>query len=366
MSKNQIRKDKNCLNCNFVVENKFCPNCGQENSESRKTFHHLFLHFFEDLTHYENAFWKTIKKLLFKPASLSKEYLSGKRLSYLAPVRLYIFISFITFFLLATLPSKELKIDFNKKEKSDKKEDFFNFKFNDSTTTLPKKDTLKQRIVDDYLKTKTLTNEEKSAFKEKFGKESDKENSGFLISKFKSIQELDSVQKYSKAKDKLNAIQYWLEKKVITIRKNNTMEELIEKAKESAFHNFPKVIILYMPFFAFFLWLFHNKKKWFYFDHGIFTLHYFSFLLLILLLTSLVSFTFNLFPDSDISNTINTLINTVGYCWMFYYFFPAHYRFYGESSAKSFFISITLYVINMFFIMLFLFCFVIYTLVSIH
>lgn len=96
MSKKILRKDKTCLNCRYVVENKFCPNCGQENSDTRKTFHHLFLHFFEDLTHYENAFWKTIKNLILKPANLTKEYLSGKRLSYLAPVRLYIFISFLT------------------------------------------------------------------------------------------------------------------------------------------------------------------------------------------------------------------------------------------------------------------------------
>ena len=85
-----LRKDKTCLNCRHVVENKFCPNCGQKNEDTRKTFHHLFVHFFEDLTHYENAFWRTIRNLLLKPASLTKEYLSGKRLSYLAPVRLYI------------------------------------------------------------------------------------------------------------------------------------------------------------------------------------------------------------------------------------------------------------------------------------
>lgn len=61
-----------------MVGNKFCPNCAQENSDTRKTFHHLFLHFFEDLTHYENAFWRTIKILLLNPALLTKEYLSGK------------------------------------------------------------------------------------------------------------------------------------------------------------------------------------------------------------------------------------------------------------------------------------------------
>lgn len=87
MSKKLYRKDKTCLNCKHVVENKFCPNCGQENTDTCKTFHHLFLHFFEDLTHYENAFWRTIRNLLFRPAALTKEYLSGKRLSYLAPDR---------------------------------------------------------------------------------------------------------------------------------------------------------------------------------------------------------------------------------------------------------------------------------------
>ena len=45
MSKSVIRKDKNCLNCGHVVEQRFCPNCGQENIEGRKTFHELFVHF---------------------------------------------------------------------------------------------------------------------------------------------------------------------------------------------------------------------------------------------------------------------------------------------------------------------------------
>ena len=59
--------------------------------------------------------------------------------------------------------------------------------------------------------------------------------------------------------------------------------EIIEKFISSFTHNLPKVLFVFMPIFAFFLWLFHNKKRWYYFDHGIFTLHYFSFLLLIFL-----------------------------------------------------------------------------------
>lgn len=58
MSKSKIRNDKTCLNCRCVVENRFCPNCGHDNTDTRKPFHHLFVHFFKDLSHYKNAFQK--------------------------------------------------------------------------------------------------------------------------------------------------------------------------------------------------------------------------------------------------------------------------------------------------------------------
>src|SRR5690606_24926283 len=61
-------------------------------------FHYLFTHFIEDLVHYDGSFWKTVKNLLFKPGVLTKEYLGGKRKKYVAPVKLYIFVSFFVFF----------------------------------------------------------------------------------------------------------------------------------------------------------------------------------------------------------------------------------------------------------------------------
>jgi hypothetical protein len=56
-----------------MLENRFCSNCGQENTDTRKTFHHLFIHFFEDLTHYENAFGKLLKS--FETGTLTNAYL---------------------------------------------------------------------------------------------------------------------------------------------------------------------------------------------------------------------------------------------------------------------------------------------------
>jgi hypothetical protein len=323
MSHSKIREDKTCLNCRHVVEQKFCPNCGQENTDSRKTFHHLFIHFFEDLTHYENAFWKTIKNLLFKPSTLTKEYLSGKRLSYLAPVRLYIFISFITFLLIAMFPSK-VSENINKSEKELNKE---------------------------LAKTNNELNIKKA------------DDKYFHL---KSMKEIDSIQKYGKERDKLNASSYWIYEKAVHVTERYTKREIIEKFIESFFHNLPKILFIIMPFFAFFLWLFHNKKRWYYFDHGIFTLHYFSFLLLIFLIMFIINKVIDLFGEDSPLSFISGIITFAGTVWMCYYFYPAHHRFYGESRIVSFIKSVFLFIINSLFILFLLILYVLYTFINLH
>ncbi|MDQ1166808.1 DUF3667 domain-containing protein [Flavobacterium sp. SORGH_AS_0622] len=333
MSHSKIREDKTCLNCRHVVEQKFCPNCGQENTDSRKTFHHLFIHFFEDLTHYENAFWKTIKNLLFKPSTLTKEYLSGKRLSYLAPVRLYIFISFITFLLIALFPS-EITENLTKSEKQ-------------IASSLEKENTkeIKSYTEKSYLKSKTL---DKSYFK------------------LKTMKEIDSIQKYGKESEKLTQFEYWLYEKAVHVTENNTKKQIIEKFIESFVHNIPKILFIIMPFFAFFLWLFHSKKRWYYFDHGIFTLHYFSFLLLIFLIMFIVNRLIGLLGEDNPLSFISGIITFAGTIWMCYYFYPAHHRFYGESRIVSFIKSFFLFVINSLFIIFLLTFYVLYTFINLH
>jgi hypothetical protein len=350
MSKNPLRKDKTCLNCKYVVENRFCSNCGQENIDIRKTFHQLFIHFFEDLTHYENAFWKTIRNLLLKPSTLTKEYLSGKRLSYLAPVRLYIFISFITFFLIGIFPNQKLNLlDVNSKNTTETKDIREEIKTNEI-------------IPPTYVSKNDLDSVQKTIQSKEINPQTDK-TFNFDI---KTVRELDSIQKFGKEKDKFGSFEYSIIKKALTITEKNTNDEIIAKFRESFLHNSPKVLFIYLPIFAFFLWLFHNKKKWYYFDHGIFTLHYFSFLLLLILILFLTDKIFLLFKNSSIASFISGLIYFGGFGWMLYYFFPAHHRFYGESRLISFLKTIFLFFINFIIIILLLLLFAFYTFINLH
>ena len=383
MSKKIIRKDKTCLNCRYVVENKFCPHCGQENSDTRKTFHHLFIHFFEDLTHYENAFWRTIRNLLFRPAALTKEYLSGKRLSYLAPVRLYIFISFVAFFIFSVMSENKIKDNLLKNSEPEnqknskvilgKKKSAFSISVkepvkteNESYYKSDQDSVYEAEIALEINKIKT-SKDIPEALKQKLIerindpklRKIDKADFNFG---YDSVKELDIAKK----QDSVSDFEYWFIKKAIGVKENNTKDEIIEKGLESASHNFPKVLLIYMPLFAFFLWLFHNKKRWYYFDHGIFTLHYFSFLLLITLMIFLINKFINLFVDNFFTSGLQDLIKFAGYGWMFYYFFPAHHRFYGETRWVSFFKSIILFFINMILITVILVLFFLYTLINIH
>lgn len=301
----KLRSDKTCLNCGNTVEARFCDKCGQENVDSRQTFGHLIQHFFEDITHYEGKFWKTMKYLLFKPAFLTKEYLKGKRMSYVPPVRLYIFISFITFLLPHILPNYTAESTAN--------------------------EVREEKVISELPRSNQFT----------FGAG----KNGFEIiipTEFKSKLEIDSV---AKANPKIGSLEIWLGERFVKMQKY-TPSELGVKFIDSFIGSLPKAIFVYMPLFALVLALFHRKKNWFYFDHAIFTIHYFSFLLL--------SFSvFNVILSIQYllhSNYLDFIYFGIAVAYILYmpvYFFLAHKNMYQEKWSKSNLKSLGIYIINL-------------------
>jgi hypothetical protein len=49
------------------------------------------------VTHFDGKFFTTLKSLLLKPGFLTEEYVKGRRMKYLDPVRMYLFVSFAFF-----------------------------------------------------------------------------------------------------------------------------------------------------------------------------------------------------------------------------------------------------------------------------
>ncbi|HMC99461.1 MAG TPA: DUF3667 domain-containing protein, partial [Ferruginibacter sp.] len=103
MSHLQERGERNCLNCNAQLYGKYCHICGQENIQPKETVWHLVSHFFQDITHFDGKFFNTLGLLVFRPGFLSREYVAGRRASYLNPIRMYVFTSAIFFLIFFTL-----------------------------------------------------------------------------------------------------------------------------------------------------------------------------------------------------------------------------------------------------------------------
>lgn len=96
------RKEDICPNCKTSLSdnNNFCHNCGQENHSRQATIGMLISDFIGDYFTFDSKFFRSAKLLLTKPGALTNEYRQGKRASYISPIRLYLFISFVYFLII--------------------------------------------------------------------------------------------------------------------------------------------------------------------------------------------------------------------------------------------------------------------------
>jgi len=97
MSPEQDATAKQCANCGAPVSGKYCSQCGQRFEHEIHSVRHFAREATEDLTHADSRLWGTIIALLFKPGFLTREFLSGRRVRYLPPLRLYLVLSVLFF-----------------------------------------------------------------------------------------------------------------------------------------------------------------------------------------------------------------------------------------------------------------------------
>jgi hypothetical protein len=230
-------KSEDCLNCGytFTDADNYCPQCGQENHSLNVPLKHFFLELLEGTIHFDTKSIKTFLALLFKPGHLTIQYNEGKRVRYVPPLRLYIFISFLFFIVINILPGKS-----------------------------------------DHGENKSTLNYEISSI-------GSKDLEGLDESKIDSLLiarrvDPDGFEEYL-------VRQLW---KVANGGKNEFSHFWIK--------NISYMLFVLMPFFGWLVYNFHRKRKRYYFEYLIFSVHFHCFLFLELLVFFLViSIWFNIF-----------------------------------------------------------------------
>jgi hypothetical protein len=103
--------ENTCDNCHQPLIGPFCGQCGQQAESTLKYFWVVILHLLDDIFSFDSRATRTIFPLIIRPGFLTNEYIAGKRVHYVPPLRLYLFISivfFITLNFLITLEDNKI------------------------------------------------------------------------------------------------------------------------------------------------------------------------------------------------------------------------------------------------------------------
>ena len=93
-----------CLNCGTNIQLSYCPECGQPEIDSDPTFREFLHELAEEFLHWDGKLLSTFRLLVTKPGALTTEYLAGRRVRYISPLRVYLTCSLLFFFVGAVVP----------------------------------------------------------------------------------------------------------------------------------------------------------------------------------------------------------------------------------------------------------------------
>jgi hypothetical protein len=346
------RKEKDCLNCGTTVMGRFCHVCGQENVEPKETFWHMVTHFFYDITHFDSNFFHTVHHLILRPGFLSKEYMSGRRVKYLHPVRMYVFTSAIFFLLFFSWfkPEESMNKSIDKPLDAKERADYI-----ETLKEKLKKDTgnvrLKLRLALFTDTTKQLT------VKDIIESEQRGVRINFTNTDYKSIKEYDSLQEKLPSDKQDGWFKRRFIKKEIDIneRYKENPQETMNKLSESILHRLPYMLFVSLPLFALILKLVYVRRKQFYYaDHGVFTIHIYIFTFLLLIAV----FGFSALRNATGWGFIDFIITAL-FIILFFYLYKAMRNFYGQRRGKTFikFVIVALFSLLMLLVLFLLFMF---------
>jgi hypothetical protein len=281
-SKKDNIKPTDCLNCGTELKGDFCYNCGQKNKTYQITLKQLFVDFLGDYFTFDSKFFRSINPLLFKPGFLTNEYIAGRRTSYVLPLRLYLFISIIFFFILAVNPHKAEMLKFS----------------------------ADPVLLSDSTAVSDSSSEKKDSTFVFFGDTSKKETT-------QNIEKADSTNEQpdrnvTKISEKLKAA-----------------EENPNQAQQNFVGFLPKMFFLMLPIFTLILKLLYARRKIYYACHFIFALHFHSFTFITFgLLFIILGFFQN--PESPFLPGIVVMLNSI-------YLITAMKKVYKQSLIKTVF-----------------------------
>jgi hypothetical protein len=90
-----------CANCGAPLRGPFCSACGQEVKPLDPPVRHFVGELAREFFDVDNRILRSLRRLLFSPGFLTREYFEGRRVGWMSPLKLYLLTSVACFAVLA-------------------------------------------------------------------------------------------------------------------------------------------------------------------------------------------------------------------------------------------------------------------------
>lgn len=265
-----------CPNCGNTTPGNFCPECGQRRADVRVSVRRMLRDALDDQFTLSSALPRTLAALLFRPGHLTREYMSGRIVRYIAPFRLYLFSSLVFFVVLSLVANvrgweREIQAEIEREPQA--------------------------AGVDGGPDTLVVA----------------RPGSANVAITFTDTTDLRPWlrpigRRIKRQEERLNRMD-----------KGDLLHAFVAGLQETL----PRVVFLLLPVFALILKGLYARRSRFYVEHFVFALHVHAFVFVLFTLMLLVD-------ETPISHTVNLLV-----LWLFGYLFFAMKRVYGQGWLKT-------------------------------
>lgn len=275
-----------CQNCEkeHNIEFDFCPHCGQQ-ANDELTVGVLFYNTIANYFSFDARFFRSFIPLVFKPGVLAKRFVNGKRLMYLHPAQMYLFIS-VVFFFLFSFKIREYNANLDKALQQgfelEQSQDSINLNPIDSATVAK----ISAPLKNENGLLSGMSNEERQEFDSILAVASQPKNAnnnlsfGYDTVKLDSLIAIDAPEmeqlKAVGMKDDAGFISKQFYRQLVKFHKNRGGGIL-----QALFDSVPISLFILLPVFAILLKIFYWRRGRFA-HHLVFSFYYFSFLFTVL------------------------------------------------------------------------------------
>jgi len=296
-----------CLNCGVPLDiiDRYCHYCGQINTTKKLSFKDFFSEFFASIFSYDSRLRHTIASLLFRPGTISKEYIEGKRVKYANPFRFYLSVS-IFFFIISGffVDFGQIGLAFNKGY-TESREDNKETKANTLSTEDTDEDVYFSESELDTMGSLTAVRYRWRTYKTHY-KKTGVLNPAIALDSLKHHQNSYTTYLYTRS--------------IKTKNLNKNPMELLQ----FVFNKLPFIIFFFLPFFALAIWLLYIRRPFNYMEHLVFIFHTQTMFFILMGFAVLM----DKITNSQITSSIAMLL-------FLFYLYKSMRKFYRQKRAKT-------------------------------